>query len=55
MKKKTLYLDEAEWRLIIYALNELRNDYIRQGRYTDVIDETLIRFAKAKKKKVKVA
>jgi hypothetical protein len=32
----------------------LRNDLITQGKYTDIIDELLIKLTKAKVKKVKV-
>lgn len=40
-----------EWRLIIEALNRLRNKLIAAGRYTDAVDEMLIKVAKAKPRK----
>ena len=52
---KKIQLNEDEWRLIIYALNRLRNDLIAEGRYTDVVDEVLIKIAKAPIRKVKTA
>lgn len=53
-KKYHLYLDETERRLIILCLNELRNKLIAEGRYTDCVDELLIKFAHAKTVKVKI-
>jgi len=55
MKKKWVYLNEAEWRLIIYALNELRTSLINEGRYTDVVDEVMLKIINAPIKKVKIA
>lgn len=52
MKKRYLYLDERERRLIIFYLNEFRNQLITQGRYTDCVDELLIKVVHAKKVKV---
>ena len=54
MEKYHLYLDEAERRLIILCLNELRNRLIAEGRYTDCVDELLIKFANAKTVKLKI-
>lgn len=54
MEKYHLYLDEAERRLIILCLNELRNRLIAEGRYTDCVDELLIKAAGAKKVKLKI-
>ena len=53
-KKYHLYLDETEWRLIILCLNELRNKLIAEGRYTDCVDELLVKLAHAKMVKVKI-
>ena len=54
MEKYHLYLDEAERRLIILCLNELRNRLIAEDRYTDCVDELLIKTAGAKKAKLKI-
>lgn len=54
MEKYHLYLDEAERRLIILCLNELRNRLIAEGRYADCVDELLIKTAGAKKVKLKI-
>jgi hypothetical protein len=34
MKKTRIYLDEAEWRFLLDAMNKLRNSLIAEGRYT---------------------
>ena len=36
------------------SLIDLRNDLISRGKYTDVIDELIIKFTKAKVKKIKI-
>ena len=56
MKKEKYYLalDDFEKRLIINCLNEMRNKLISSGKYTDAVDELLIKFANAKQKKFKV-
>ena len=55
MNKKLIALNEAEWRLILHALNELRTDLINEGRYTDVVDEVMLKIINAPIKKIKVA
>ena len=32
-----------ELRVLVFALNELRNTLIAEGRYTDAVDELLIK------------
>lgn len=54
MKKYHLYLDEMEWRLIILCLNEFRNKLIAEDRYTDCVDELIIKMVQAKKTRVKI-
>lgn len=56
MKEQKYYLvfDEIERGIILRSLNELRNRLLSEGRYTDAIDELLIKFASAKKKKFKI-
>lgn len=44
-----------ERRMVIESLNRLRNKLISAGRYTDAVDELLIKAANAKVKKFKVA
>ena len=49
-KKRYIALDDSEWKIIINALNDLRNSLIRQGRYTDAIDDIMIKVINAKPK-----
>ena len=52
MKQKYyVELNRQEWRLIIEALNRLRNKLIAARRYTDAVDEMLVKVAKAKPRK----
>ena len=43
MKLKLTY-DEV--RVLVFALNELRNQLIQENRYTDVVDELLMKLCK---------
>ena len=52
--KYHIYLTAEERRVVINSLIDLRNDLISRGKYTDVIDELIIKFTKAKVKKIKV-
>lgn len=52
--KYHLYLTPDERRTVINSLIDLRNDLISRGKYTDIIDELLIKLTKAKFKKIKV-
>ena len=56
MKDKTthLYVDSHERTLILHSLVELKNALIRQGRYTDCIDELIFKVANAPVKKMKI-
>lgn len=49
-----IYLDENEYSRVINSLVSLKNSLIKQGRYTDAVDDVLCKFLKAKKKKIKV-
>lgn len=52
--KYHLVLTDNEYSLIINSLNNLRNDLIAQGRYTDAVDDALVEFIGAKKKNFKI-
>ena len=55
MKKKYhLYLTSDERRLILDSLIDMKNQLIRTGRYTDAIDEIIIKLTKAKIKRVRI-
>ncbi len=48
MRKRTYYLHltDTEHRLIPQCLLEYRNKLISQGKYTDGVDELIIKYAK---------
>ena len=52
--KYHIYLTGEECRAIINSLIDLRNDLISRGKYTDIIDELIIKFTKAKVKKINI-
>ena len=52
--KYHIYLTAEERRAVINSLIELRNDVISQGKYTDIVDELIIKFTKAKVKKIRI-
>ena len=52
--KYHIYLRPDERRTVINSLIDLRNNLISQGKYTDIIDELLIKLTKAKVKIIKV-
>ena len=55
MKQKYyLALNAQELRLVIESLNQLRNRLIADGKYTDAIDEVLLKIIVAKQKKFEV-
>lgn len=46
MRKYQLYLSKAEQRFILQCLLNLRNNLISQGKYTDGVDDVIIKFTK---------
>ena len=44
-KDRYLYLTDTEWRVMLLALNEMRSKLIAQGRYTDTVDEIILKMA----------
>lgn len=52
--KYHIYLTAEERRAVINSLIDLRNDLISRGKYTDIIDELIIKFTKAKVKKIRI-
>lgn len=53
-KKKHLYLDSHERRILLHSLVELKNQLIQQGRYTDCVDELIFKVTAAHTKKIKI-
>ena len=52
--KYYLYLTDEEYSLVLQSLVSLKNNLIREDRYTDAVDELIIKLSKAKKKKVRI-
>ena len=45
-RKFHIYLDDEEYRQVLQALIALKNNLIAQGRYTDAVDEILLKLLK---------
>ena len=54
MGKYHLYLSEEERQLVLHALIDFRNKLLAAGRYTDCVDELMIKVMYAKTKKIKM-
>lgn len=52
--KYYLYLTDEEYSLVLQSLVSLKNNLIREDRYTDAVDELIIKLSKAKKKEVRI-
>ena len=54
--KTTFYLalDVGECSMIIRSLNDIRSRFITEGKYTDGVDDVLVKAISAKKKKLKI-
>ena len=53
-QKYHLYLTRDERRTIVNSLIFLKNDLVTRGKYTDAVDELIIKLTKAKIKKIKI-
>lgn len=53
-QKYYLALDDYERGIIIRSLNHLRSNLIADGKYTDAVDDVVIKIANATAKKFKV-
>lgn len=53
-KKHYIALNGFELRTVVNCLNEMRNNLIANGKYTDAVDEVLLKIIDAKQKKFKV-
>ena len=49
-QKRILVLSSLEYRQMLLGLIHFRNKLIRQGRYTDAVDELMIKLQKARKR-----
>jgi hypothetical protein len=53
MKKQKYYLTEDKWRIVLLALNALRNKRTAEGKCIDTVNDTILAFVNAKTKWVK--
>ena len=53
-QKYYIAIDESERRIILNALNALRNKLLAQDRYSDAVDDVLIKVVNAPIKKFKI-
>ena len=53
-QKHYIAIDENERRIILNALNTLRNKLLAEDRYTDAVDDVLIKVVNAPIKKFKI-
>ena len=53
-QKYHLYLTLDERRTIVNSLIFLKNDLVTRGKYSDAVDELIIKLTKAKIKKIKI-
>ena len=56
MKEKKYYitLDDFERRVVVNCMNEMRNSLIEAGKFTDTLDEVMLKVIRSKQKKLKV-
>lgn len=53
-EKRYIALDDFERRIVDDCMNEMRNKLIADSKYTDAVDEVLLKIIDAKLKKFKV-
>ena len=52
--KYHVYLTNEERSEVLKSLIDLKNEMIAQGKYTDVLDEIIVKLYNARKKNIKV-
>ena len=52
-ERRVLSLDQYQHGVIVNALNDKRNDFIKEKRPTDIVDEVLLKALDAPRKKVR--
>ena len=52
-ERRVLSLDQYQHGVIVNALNDKRNDLIKEKRPTDIVDEVLLKALDAPRKKVR--
>ena len=53
-EKSYIALNDFEHRIVVDCMNEMRNKLIADSKYTDAVDEVLLKIIDAKQKKFKV-
>ena len=51
-KRHYLYLDEIEYRVLIRSLAQMKNRLIYEGRFTDCVDELIMKVLSAPLKRI---
>lgn len=51
-KKHYLYLNESEHSILIKSLVQLKNRLIQEGRYTDCVDDLILKVLSAPTKRI---
>ena len=51
--KYQVSLDDNEHGIVIRCLNDKRNELIKEGKYTDAVDDLLVKVGNAPKRKVR--
>lgn len=52
-QKRYLYLNNEEYSVVLHSLISLKNKLLQQGRYTDCVDDTIIKVIGAPTKVIK--
>jgi hypothetical protein len=55
MKKTKFHCSPDSWLILIYALNDLRNRRIAEGKCVDTVNDTLLAVMNAKTKRIRIA
>jgi hypothetical protein len=53
-QKRYLYLDDEEISVVLQSLIRLKNILIIEGRYTDCVDELIVKVMEAPTRKIKI-
>ena len=53
-QKRYLYLNTEEISVVLQSLIRLKNILIREGRYTDCVDELIVKVTEAPARKIKI-
>ena len=51
-KKHYLYLNESEYSILVRSLVQMKNRLIREGRFTDCVDELILKALSAPVKRI---